>query len=740
MAKVYGLATAMLEHYRTATDTHIARYRAQLEWAEKAGDWVTAEAARRAIARLSRLRDEHVARAAAVYAAGWAPAKEMQEYLYARYRDRPEILKIAEDQARRLARAYEEYRATVARIKRTEQTVLRSADSLRDMSRALRSFSEQLKALYGPPKWQARFQWNYWEREEFEKRLREWASGDTVALALDASKLSLEASRLEFDAVRERQRVEQLKPIASKDLEAALKRIYGLKALAEARPEFQAYKGLIEWDIEYLTDARRRIATASTVEAFSEAMRSGREAVLAAESLLARASWEQVSAQIAKIGEAISALLPPLLKETLAPPIEAITRAVGEAVKYILAGFQAWFNLLLRTYTKAFFQVLGIFMELWRRIMEFVKVELIPTLAEGMRFVYGIVVRPTVAQLTPVVHEVGSLIRGILDWAFGFLWRLAPLTPEKAWYSLTTLASYSILFSSGLAMGALLSKLRVMGFQIDFSGMVEPVANVLAPASLGALAAIALSAILQRESLAYYFRKRLRPSIPSERILRELRSMNLISSSLYRAMLEYHGYADEWMPLLEQLAKVVPSEIALGRMYGLGGIGLEDYLSGLRWYGYEDRWVRGFEWVNRWRPDLIRCEQLWLRGVIASSTLDELYRLYNIPAEWAKAFREGLFRPLTRYETRIIWEIAGMPDEEMATNLLQQGYRRRDLPRIITYIKGFTARTERMAIARSLARMYGDGLITLERFMDRLLQLRLRTEIGQWIKVRDLVE
>jgi hypothetical protein len=173
--------------------------------------------------------------------------------------------------------------------------------------------------------------------------------------------------------------------------------------------------------------------------------------------------------------------------------------------------------------------------------------------------------------------------------------------------------------------------------------------------------------------------------------VKQLRSMGHIDESKYLYYAKRIGLDEEQAKLLDVVLTTVPPERQLLRMYARESLDKESFEKWLRWYGYSD------EFIGAWR---------------------------------------GLAKnPLTRYETRIVWEIKGMDDERIKQMLKENGYREDVLDDMVDYVKGFTARTEQMQAMRWIAELYARGRLSRDEAKDRLVRY-IRPEVAEALLTR----
>ena len=145
--------------------------------------------------------------------------------------------------------------------------------------------------------------------------------------------------------------------------------------------------------------------------------------------------------------------------------------------------------------------------------------------------------------ITPKVME-------LMSWAES-MGPVSPGTGVNAMTSVTKLITFTV---SGLAtmtlMGESLSFFKHLGMG-HISAMLYDVSNykILTGAFVGVLAYVYI-----RKPLEYYYNKIARPNIPSERDLISLVGEYAITKEKYQETMQYHGYPQEWITAMYELA------------------------------------------------------------------------------------------------------------------------------------------------------------------------------------------
>ena len=203
-----------------------------------------------------------------------------------------------------------------------------------------------------------------------------------------------------------------------------------------------------------------------------------------------------------------------------------------------------------------------------------------PALARWLGLAFGLVFSPIIGPIKWLIGQVGvqlipflgvSLIGGLalagkLDEAiektitpavssiFEWFEKQGPVAPQSGSdmsVAITKLATITVTGLTAMTVGGeLLSPLKQVGLG-QVSAMIYDLINyrTLTAAFMGVLAAVYI-----RTPLTYYYNKVARPNIPSERDLISLAGEYAISKKQYQEAMQYHGYPDEWIAALYELA------------------------------------------------------------------------------------------------------------------------------------------------------------------------------------------
>ena len=174
-------------------------------------------------------------------------------------------------------------------------------------------------------------------------------------------------------------------------------------------------------------------------------------------------------------------------------------------------------------------------------------VGLVSTLIQGLL--------PAIGQaLVPFGDLIHQFVTPIFEQLFTWAEKLGPVAPGSGFTqkeSLTKLIEFTL---GGL--GAMTLAGESIGFwkhvgMGHVSAMIYDLSNykMLTAAFVGVLAGVYI-----RTPLTYYYNKIARPSIPSERDLLNLVGEYAITPERYRETMQYHGYPDDWIQAMHELA------------------------------------------------------------------------------------------------------------------------------------------------------------------------------------------
>jgi len=423
---------------------------------------------------------------------------------------------------------------------------------------------------------------------------------------------------------------------------------------------------------------------------------------------------------------------------------EAISGAfagIGAAIFGALRDFANWFyeNALKPFWDWIVEQVKGLLkwaIDAIKGFLTWIKSDLMPTAKPYLQSFYREVVIPAFDAFKLLVEIVKGGIKAILGWIITKLKPFIPLTPDKAVDLACYMSAIGVVVSAGTGILNIFGRIRIFGTQVDYTAITRAFERAFSVTAITAVAASVLSGIAVRTPLTYAFNYTFRPTMPSEGTLNALRGHGFITKEKYKHYMAYYGYPDEWIELMEKLTWTIPSERQLINMLSINAITEEKFREAIKWYGYDDEFVNGFYKLAKWKPSQVVAEQMFIRGIIDEKSLRQVYEDLGIPREWQGKFIANLRRPLTRYETRITWEIRGLTDDYMIKTLKENGYRPADIPYMLSYIKGFTARTEKMAAARRIVRDVREGYYTPDAARNKIRKLNIRSEIVEALMLR----
>lgn len=150
-----------------------------------------------------------------------------------------------------------------------------------------------------------------------------------------------------------------------------------------------------------------------------------------------------------------------------------------------------------------------------------------------------------------------------------------------------------------------------------------------------------------------------------------------------------------------------------------------------------------YELNQIFRPNIPNFRELitmLFQGALEEPEFRRMARMHGFQEEIIDASIKATQKPLSRFEMRIINEIEPMEEVFMEKTLLEGNYRPEDLPLIMSYVKGFTARGERLAALRTYIRHVRQGFMTQDEFRTKGEEFKVRPEIVDALILRSTAE
>jgi hypothetical protein len=169
-----------------------------------------------------------------------------------------------------------------------------------------------------------------------------------------------------------------------------------------------------------------------------------------------------------------------------------------------------------------------------------------------------VILKPIISALVVILSAIADIFRPVtqvlLDGVMNFLTSLGPIAPSAVTGTTAGLANIGIIIIGMLGAmtvaGHLIHPFQSVGLG-EVSAMVWDMTNfrTVIGAFMGVVAALAI-----RVPLTYYLNESLRPQLPSTRDAMEMFSNEAITPEQFHQLLAYHGLADSWHPMYEDVA------------------------------------------------------------------------------------------------------------------------------------------------------------------------------------------
>jgi hypothetical protein len=145
-------------------------------------------------------------------------------------------------------------------------------------------------------------------------------------------------------------------------------------------------------------------------------------------------------------------------------------------------------------------------------------------------------------------------------------------------------------------------------------------------------------------------------------------------------------------------------------------------------------------WNSHWiPPDSGQLFDMRRRGLLNDTQLLYWLSVIDVDPRMINNVAALRFRLPSRIESRLIYETTGASDEELTKWLGAAGLEPTLIPKFLTYVKGFPARTERRRYVTALRQGYGSKKITKEVLNKEILAAGFPQGVADWIiKTEDL--
>jgi hypothetical protein len=227
-------------------------------------------------------------------------------------------------------------------------------------------------------------------------------------------------------------------------------------------------------------------------------------------------------------------------------------------------------------------------------------------------------------------------------------------------------------------------------------------------------------------------------------------------------MLSRHGYGpvakeviaklDERIPGPQDLVRMAireafnpPLAEALGFTAEFGE--QTDFIDWLKKQGYDQEWARKY-WIAHWDlPSISQGIELFQRRIITEQQLFELMKALDIPQAWRTRIRDVAYNPLTRVDTRRMYQQGVLGEEEVYWSYRDLGYNDVNARRLTEFTKKLYPGDEDVAIkemqdqaANTFREGYRRHVLSREEALDYLVQAHYSPDVAEYLLTLDDVK
>jgi len=239
------------------------------------------------------------------------------------------------------------------------------------------------------------------------------------------------------------------------------------------------------------------------------------------------------------------------LKASLEGGIAAISSGVSDAAVGIVNNVRAYFDGAVQDILSGLSGgIANAFSSIWSWF-----ITQIPSAMSSLgSFVQERVVEPIYHGLTWLWERIKDLIRSGFNQILGFIEKLRPMTPEKAWEHLPELIATAAGIGAGAVALSSVGNIKVLGCGLDLSPVGEFLSKIFGPEALigTALGGVATAAFATPAK--YYINNALRPWIPDLGFFHEALGRSKITDDYFKKYMGWHGIPEEFFPIYKALA------------------------------------------------------------------------------------------------------------------------------------------------------------------------------------------
>lgn len=233
--------------------------------------------------------------------------------------------------------------------------------------------------------------------------------------------------------------------------------------------------------------------------------------------------------------------------------------------------------------------------------------------------------------------------------------------------------------------------------------------------------------------------------------LRDAYLREMIGEQEHDSVLSSMGFTAQDAILIRSLYFFIPPPSDLIRMavrdvfspdiaqrFGLFDEFPEQFASWAKRQGISEEWARNY-WGAHWAlPSPQQGFAMFQRRIISNDELRDLLKAQDLTPFWRDRMRDLAFNPLTRVDTRRMYETGVIGEQEVFESYLDQGYSPENAKRLTEFTKRYNVADEESTVVETRAltrsvieRAYKRNLLTREQAIQELIELRYERETSE---------
>jgi len=228
--------------------------------------------------------------------------------------------------------------------------------------------------------------------------------------------------------------------------------------------------------------------------------------------------------------------------------------------------------------------------------------------------------------------------------------------------------------------------------------------------------------------------------------IRDLYLRGEIDKAKVNERLAEHGFTDDriaemmktWIqiPGLQDIIYLLAKEAFEPDMISRFGLGAElpvNLFEHTRRIGVSDEIATAF-WTAHWdHPQISLVMEMFHRGIIEWETVEQWFKLVEIPPFWREKIREAQYTLLTRVDIRRMHDMGVLSYDEVVDQYKFRGYSPIDSIRMADFTEKYNLENDRELTKAQLETGYKDGILPRPSFVGALMEIGYRAEHAEYI-------